>query len=118
MGLPSWKKNGIEVVGHNVVGSPTWESCSRKIPDLNCITRCLGRKVIENVKANNKQTELQVNNKQIQNILETPNSLTIIKLPRLKIRWKMVSSTIQSITYSSQWDTFITREYNTCIYID
>eukprot|EP00111_Clytia_hemisphaerica_P008017 TCONS_00023302-protein len=59
MGLPSWKKNGIEVAGHNVVGSPTWESCSRKIPDLNCITRCLGRKVIENVKANNKQMELQ-----------------------------------------------------------
>ena len=90
MGLPSWKKNGIEVVGHNVVGSPTWESCSRKIPDLNCITRCLGRKVIENVKANNKQTELQVNNKtnyfNFENIMETPNSLTIIKLPRLKIR--------------------------------
>ena len=90
MGLPSWKKNGIEVVGHNVVGSPTWESCSRKIPDLNCITRCLGRKVIENVKANNKQTELQVNNKtnyfNFENILKTPNSLTIIKLPRLKIR--------------------------------
>lgn len=60
MGLPSWKKDGIAVVGHDVVGSPTWESCSRKIPDLNCITRCLGRKVIQNVKANNKQMELQV----------------------------------------------------------
>ena len=60
MGLPSWKKSGIVLAGRNAIGSPTWDGCRRKIPDLNCITRCLGRKVIENVKANNKQMELQV----------------------------------------------------------
>lgn len=61
MGVPSWKRSGISLNGRNVIGAPSWDSCKQKIPDLNCITRCLGRKVIENVKANNKQIELQVN---------------------------------------------------------
>ena len=60
MGLPTWKKRGILLGGRNAIGAPFWDSCRHKIPDLNCITRCLGRKVIENVKANNKQIELQV----------------------------------------------------------
>lgn len=59
MGVPSWKRSGISLNGRNVIGAPSWDSCKQKIPDLNCITRCLGRKVIENVKANNKQIELQ-----------------------------------------------------------
>ena len=60
MGLPTWKPSGISLNGKDAIGAPSWSACSRKIPDLSCIVRCLGEKVIGNVRANRKQVELQV----------------------------------------------------------
>ncbi|XP_002169063.3 uncharacterized protein LOC100203318 [Hydra vulgaris] len=93
MGLPTWRKRGILLGGRNAIGAPFWDSCRHKIPDLNCITRCLGRKVIENVKANNKQIELQ---KLMSSLADTKRSLQDARLLVNRAR-NLVDSTLNGL---------------------
>ena len=60
MGAPGWKTEAL-AFGRYRVGSPGWLKCVKETPDMVCVVRCLGRSVIRNVKAFNKQNTLQVN---------------------------------------------------------
>ena len=59
MGAPSWDTNAIPFREY-YIGSPKWKDCIHEIPDIICVVQCLGRSVIRNVRAFNKQKKLQV----------------------------------------------------------
>ena len=68
LGAPGWSKTALPF-GRYYVGSPKWNKCIQEVPDIVCVVRCLGRSVIKNVRAFNKQKNLQVTSDSISVVL-------------------------------------------------